>query len=562
MNLKKITRVATIGLISGLLAVAGPMASAHAATEPTFPTGSDAKVWLVDATNNITVPAGTQLAWNDGQAPSLSAISTSATPVDYEPTRLPFVSGALQFVSFISDPGHERTVADWKASGTTSTLDGIGALLPEITPSSLTNGGGAAVKTAGGTYSLGIAYLNNGGLTVVAAYYTTINVDAGTGTWKFATPTTDVVVTDVHTTTTLAANPTSVELGAKTTLTATVTAENSASVSGNVQFYDGATLLGTVGASNGVATKDVTVGTAGDHTYTATFVQTTVGANRFLASTSAPVTVAGVTGAVTLPPKAPSQNALNATTANGASATIDNDQVVLTVPAALNGTPVNVFAYSTPTYLGQLSVADGSITVDVSSLPAGNHDLAITDPGTGDVLAWASFTKTTDAAAQTITKTINAEVANNSTPSDGEFSLTNLSGDTVTLDNPTLVNGESVSSGELGLFKVTDLRVASHPGWTLSTTVADFVKGSDQIDNSQLGIAPKVIDQAGSGATAPTLGAAQVSGSASYPWDFAELAAGGYSGSTSYNADLTFTAPAGSAAGTYTSTLTLTLVSQ
>ena len=42
----------------------------------------------------------------------------------------------------------------------------------------------------------------------------------------------------------------------------------------------------------------------------------------------------------------------------------------------------------------------------------------------------------------------------------------------------------------------------------------------------------------------------------------AVLAAGGFSGVNTYNADLVFTAPAGSPAGTYTSTLTLTLISK
>ena len=278
------------------------------------------------------------------------------------------------------------------------------------------------------------------------------------------------------------------------------------------------------------------------------------------------ITVTGTQPTVDLPPKAPSENALNENTANGATASIDgNDQATLNVSADLNGEEVYAFAYSTPTYLGKVTVVDGKITVDVSGLPSGDHKLAIVDPDTGDVLAWAEFTKTTDAVTDLeFSKQINAHVASAGEPSDGEFSLINLSGDTVTLDNPTLVNGESVSSGELGAFKVTDLRLAYKPGWDLKTTVDEFTLqgGTDTIANSALGIAPESVSQAGTGALAPTLGAAQVSGSASYPWDFATLAADNYSGVSTLDADLQFTAPAGSTAGIYESNLTLTLVSK
>jgi hypothetical protein len=403
---------------------------------------------------------------------------------------------------------------------------------------------------------------------VKAAYYTTINVDAGTGTWAFATPAAPVVNTDIATTTTLAANPTSVEAGSTTVLTATVSA--SKSVSGNVEFYNGATKIGTTAVASGTASYTATVGSTGANTFSAKFVKNTVSSgtnttDTFLASTSADVTVTGTTPAVAMPPKAPSDNALNVTTANGATAIYDaaTHKVTLSnIPAAAEGKIVNAFAYSSPTYVGSPTVTGGAITVSVSTLAAGTHNLAITDTTTGDVIAWASFSKTDAAISPSISKQINADVINGQTPADGEFSLTNDSGATVNLTNPTLVNGESVVSGELGKFHVTDLRQVTKPGWNLSTTVLDFTKGTDTIDKSALGITPKLISNAGTGASAPSLGTAQASKSAVYPWDFAALAAGGFSGVNTYNADLVFTAPAGKPAGTYSSTLTLTLISK
>ena len=35
---------------------------------------------------------------------------------------------------------------------------------------------------------MGVAYLKDSDQTVVSAFYTTITVDAGKGTWKFTTP--------------------------------------------------------------------------------------------------------------------------------------------------------------------------------------------------------------------------------------------------------------------------------------------------------------------------------------------------------------------------------------
>jgi len=558
---KSAIRVAAAAAVAGLFATMAPL-SAFAATAPAWDTTSDGLMYLMDGTTATQSPAGSTLDWNYGN----TIVATALPPVDITdlgPLTFPApTGGANDYIGFISPVGSERTKSAWKSYGSASPLNGVGALLPSVFPGYFGNGAPAAVKAAGGTYSMGIAYMTNNDLTVVKAYYTTINVDAGTGNWAFATYVPPVQATDVATTTTLAALPTSVETGQTTVLTATVAAPGK-TVTGNVQFFEGATQIGTGALAAGTASKTVTVGTAGTHTYSAKFVENTVGTDKFLASTSANVDVTATVAAVPLPPNGPTESTLNASTANGASAGYDaatKTASLNNIPATNNGKSVNVFAYSTPTYLGTKTVTGGTVTVDVSTLPAGVHKLVITDPTTGDVIAWASFTKSDAATQPTISKTINADVAA-LTPADGEFSLTNLSGAVVNLTNPALVNGASVVSGELGNFKVTDLRQVTKPGWTLKTDVAQFVKGTDTIENSALGIAPKVVSQAGTGATAPTLGAATVSGSASYPWSFATLAGTKFSGVSTYNADLVFTAPAGKPAGTYTSTLTLTLVS-
>jgi hypothetical protein len=142
---------------------------------------------------------------------------------------------------------------------------------------------------------------------------------------------------------------------------------------------------------------------------------------------------------------------------------------------------------------------------------------------------------------------------------DGALSLVVPANSTAVIGNPTLVNKLSTSTGKLGTFSVSDERVLSHAGWTLTSTVTDFVNGDVTIDKKQLGIAPQIVSTTAAGVTK---GAAQVAGSGVYPSDFATASNAAAVGTTVFDADLTFVAPADKAAGVYKSKLTLTLVSK
>ncbi len=571
MSISMKLRTAAAGALSVALLASGATSAFAAPGDALNPqaNGSKGSFFLYDANSGELADGDAARVYTKNGSLIASASATDVL-AEINPAATRPVTGSTPFDGvwrFISDKNPAAVsggLNTWKASA--SDLAGGpngGTLVADMT---LENFAGVdALITSGGSFWYGVAYTINNGVTTIGAVYREINITAGSGNYTVgAVEVEAAAATDVATTTTLAALPTSVDVGQSTVLTATVSA--SKAVTGNVQFLEGATVLGTSALSGGIATKSVVVGSAGDHTYTAKFVENTVGSDKFLASTSAGVTVTATVPAVALPPNAPSENALNVNTANGAVATYDEvtHLATLTLDPDYDGSEVNVFVYSTPFFAGLKTFAAGKISVDVSTLPAGAHKIAVVQPAgidMGDVIAWASFTKTDAAISPSISKVINADVANSTTPSDGEFSLTNLSGATVNLTNPTLVNGTSVVSGELGSFKVTDLRQVSKPGWTLKTDVAEFAKGTDTIAASALGIAPKTVSQAGTGATAPTLGAATTSGSADYPWNFATLEAAKFSGVSTYDADLVFTAPAGKPAGTYTSTLTLTLIS-
>ncbi|WP_223690450.1 WxL domain-containing protein [Leifsonia poae] len=148
------------------------------------------------------------------------------------------------------------------------------------------------------------------------------------------------------------------------------------------------------------------------------------------------------------------------------------------------------------------------------------------------------------------------------TAADGALSLVVPTAAKATLGAATLVDKLSTSTGELPAFQVADRRVVSTPGWDLTASTAAFVNSADSaktIDALQLGVKPKVVS---STATGVSLGAEHKAGDATPFSAFASAPAGSGAGDTNLSADLTLVAPANTPAGTYTSTMTLTLVSK
>jgi len=146
----------------------------------------------------------------------------------------------------------------------------------------------------------------------------------------------------------------------------------------------------------------------------------------------------------------------------------------------------------------------------------------------------------------------------------GVLALTVPAGAAASFGAPSLVNNKSTTTGTLGNITVNDGRVVSRNGWNLSATVADFKNSADAaniISKSQLGVAPKLV-VAGTAATGVTAATAQVAGAASGTYAFASGEAANTVGDSVFNADLIFVAPQDKAAGTYTSTMTLTVVSK
>jgi hypothetical protein len=133
-----------------------------------------------------------------------------------------------------------------------------------------------------------------------------------------------------------------------------------------------------------------------------------------------------------------------------------------------------------------------------------------------------------------------------------------------TFGTAAIENNYSVTRGTLGNIRINDTRWVTTDGWDLQAEVANFVSGANTIDTRNLGVVPTVVN-ASTTATGVVAAAGTVPGSAAGSFALASAAKGadlGDTGVTVLNANLTLRAPRTAAAGTYTSTVTLTLATK
>jgi hypothetical protein len=177
------TRLA--GLLTAVAISVGTLSGCGSAGTPAC---TDAPVFLVDNTTFVTMPAKSPHPWNERDGVVLSATPVPADLGDYSWARFAPVSGATFFATFLASPGSERTPQAWRLWSQPVPID-KGVLLPAVWPGYLSEGTPAPIKAAGGTYEMGVAYLDGPALetaSVVAIYVTTIQVTAGTGQWTFS----------------------------------------------------------------------------------------------------------------------------------------------------------------------------------------------------------------------------------------------------------------------------------------------------------------------------------------------------------------------------------------
>lgn len=505
-----------------------PAATASAAIVPTV--GSAHPVYLLSDLDGTQIPAGTVLGWNDS-----ALFSPEPSDEDYNSVfTVPENTGQVR--KFLSPRGQEANVNAWNAYGPLG-LTPSGILLPNAMPSGNTSAGlgspsgSSAVAQAGGDYSLGIAFFNGNQVLEVDFVYITVtaNQRPELATWTFATPGTAPTITTPE------LDAATVGTAFSQKLAATGTAPITWAVKSGTALPAGLALDGTTGLVSGTPT------TAG--AYSVTIVAsngTSPDAEKTFTGTVAPKPV------VKTSPDKPTGAADN----NVAITAPAKGDTTVTVPAgtANANKTLTAWAWSDPTNLGNVTTdANGNAVVDITSLPAGDHTVALTLPGDGTfaVQAWGTFAKEPgddDPKIDTVDLTAKVTASN----------LWSLNAEATAVDFGNVARNASVSK-KLGKVTVVDDRNVLK-GWNLTAAVSDFTNAAnDVIPSSALTVVPGFY----AGYT-PLAGITTGTGSQLAT----STAVSTLTSGALFDADLTFQAPKDAQTGDYKSTLTITLASK
>ncbi|PWC04312.1 Ig-like domain-containing protein [Agromyces badenianii] len=230
-------------------------------------------------------------------------------------------------------------------------------------------------------------------------------------------------------------------------------------------------------------------------------------------------------------------------------------------PAAATGS-VSFVNTATGTEIGTGTLTAGSASTTVTGLAAGtSHSFKAVYAGDDDHNGSESGVATVNTVAEpqppqntAITVTIPASATGL------KFTVTPGA---VALSAATLNGTSYVATGTLEQAKVSDNREV-RTAWALNGSASEFVNTTDntkKIAASSLGWKPELIGgAAANGGTAGAEIAAGANGGLSSQKSLAQAAAGATVANTTVKAGITLKAPADTAAGDYTSTLTITLI--
>jgi len=304
---------------------------------------------------NFTGSTSTAVAYTVTSVPAtVTTTALAATPAS------PVVAGSTVTLT--------STVTPSSAVGSVQFFDGATAI-----PGPVAVSGGVAAKP--------IATLAVGAHSLTAKF-TPTNPALFTTSTSTAVPYTITVAPPTTTTTVLSVTPASpVTAGTAVALKAALTPTAAA---GSVQYFDGATSLGTAPVVAGVATLSTTALSVATHSLTATFTPTVPAS--FTASTSAAVSY------VVNP--APPGATTTTLTVTPAGPVVSGTSVALKATIAPTAATGTVQFFDGVSSLGTATVAAGSATLTTSALAVGSHSLSATfTPATAAYLASTSAAK-------------------------------------------------------------------------------------------------------------------------------------------------------------------------
>jgi hypothetical protein len=209
--------------------------------------------------------------------------------------------------------------------------------------------------------------------------------------YESARATGSITVQAIATSTTLSASPNPFAVGGSTTLTATVTPSGAA---GSVEFFDGATSLGTSPVSAGIASLGFAPTTAGSRSLTAAYSGSATHAASSSSASSVSVTRAVTTTSVVL---------------SSGSVTVGDSATATATVSASGITPAgSVEFFDGTSSLGTATLSGGSAMVVVTAPVVGTHSVTAVYAGNADAVESTSSAATLEVARHAATVTLTA----------------------------------------------------------------------------------------------------------------------------------------------------------
>ena len=302
---------------------------------------------------------------------------------------------------------------------------------------------------SGGTASVTSAALAVGAHTITAQYLGSADFTGSTSAASTHT------VNTAATATSLTSSPNPTLFGQSTTLTASVsvTAPGAGTVGGTVEFFDGATPLGTSPVVSGSATFSTSTLSVGSHNLTAVYS----GDGSFSGSTSAvhvhDVNVAATTVTLTTTP----------------NPSVTGQSVSLSASVSPTAATGSIEFFDGATSLGLATLSGGSASISVSDFSVGTHVLTAAYAGDG------TYTASTSAAVNQVVNPGSTTTTVSTSPNPTVFGQSTTISIAVAADPPAA----GTATGSVELFDgVTSLGTFPLVGGSVSTSVSSLTVGT------------------------------------------------------------------------------------